>query len=107
MYPEEVKDPIFRATGRRRPKKQSEWFLADKEFAVIGCTDQFQLCNPVSGDCTELTSNRLVKEQLLALQEQLSEQQLSTALRIVMFHVGTMIHESVFLAEDKGKKTIW
>jgi hypothetical protein len=51
IYPEEVTDPFFNATNQTGPGQ----FIAGSSIAVMGCTEQHQLCDPLSNTCSPFT----------------------------------------------------
>ena len=60
LYLDEVLDPWFQATASENTILQNgvgdTYYSSDYYTSPLGCVDQFQFCNPITTDCTNLTS---------------------------------------------------
>ena len=85
-YEAPVEDPFYLATTPTTvPNGHGEnitFYKPDRYVNVLGCTDQYQYCNPTTGNCTELTGWAPLGNEILKIG--LNDVQLRTALRLRM-----------------------
>lgn len=88
FYREQILDPFFYA-GFQAMKGM---WLSSQWIYHIGCTDQFQLCNPNTGECSALTGAQKLSTEALNL----NEKQHATAERIQKARVFSTIYDAVY-----------
>ena len=86
-YEKPVTDPLYAATTPNSFSNDdgpnSTYFLPDKLVTVLACTDQFQFCNPSTGECTQLTGMTAFADDEQLDQLGLNSYQFATASHIV------------------------
>ena len=91
IYPEEVTDPFFNATNQTRPGE----FMADSPIAVMGCTEEHQLCDPVTKICSPFTG-----VGVLGNMHQFSGEQLVIAQHIFQAIEDNELYQMVYFLGD-------
>lgn len=108
MYSEKVHDPVFKANGTRmwsNSSNQEIWYRANKDLVILGCVDQVQECNPVSGQCTDLTAKAHISAQNKAFDPPRNFRQIATAARIVLYQLRLNMGDSVDYLGTAGRSS--
>ena len=91
IYTEEVTDPFFNATNQTGPGQ----FIAASPVAVMGCTEQHQLCDALTNTCSPFTG-----VGVLGNLEQFSGEQLVIARHVFDAIDNNLLKDMVFYLGD-------
>ena len=83
LYEGLVNDPFYLATVPFHLTENGTdfaYYVSDRYVSVLGCTDQHQFCDPLRGNCTQLTTSALVFDEITTIG--LNNVQVNTALRV-------------------------
>lgn len=80
MYTKPVRDPLFSATTAMPFSDNFTIWLPDRNVSVLGCMDQYRICNSDHGACTPLSGIIALDNAITRIG--LNDAQSATALRL-------------------------
>ena len=80
MYHQPVLDPMFSATTAMPYSDNGTFWVPDRNVSVLGCIDQYRICNSDRGACTPLSG--VIDLYSAITRIGLNDAQLATALRL-------------------------
>jgi hypothetical protein len=105
VYKGQVDDPLFNAQIPADDQKQ--FYAPTNDFAVLGCTEQYQFCEPGSEKCTDLSGLYAVQKAVKRGDLSLSNRQIATssilweaAWGMAMQWTIRLLNSRVLLAQD-------
>lgn len=99
-YQTACQDPVFSATDLVEDVSlglQVRYFNPDRYVSVVGCTEQFRICNPTNNKCTEKLGIMQSQQTLLENDDglQLNTLQNATASRLLLaLQVSSVYHQT-------------
>ena len=80
VYTRPVHDPLFSATTAMPMSDNLTMWLPDRNVSVLGCIDQYRICNSHHGACTPLSGVIALEDAITKIG--LNDAQLATAFRL-------------------------
>jgi hypothetical protein len=104
QYMSPVSDPWFSANRRELLENGTPVYLADLPVSVLGCVEQFRMCNPVKGTCTQLSGLQKLQDNIRLESFGLNAAQRMTAYRI---SISLVDGSSFFSVLSLGENALW
>lgn len=100
-YQEACQDPVFSATDLVEDESlgmQVRYFNPDRYVNVVGCTEQYRICNPTNNKCTEKLGIMQFQQTLIENDDELKLNSLqnATATRLVLALQVTSIYHQTY-----------
>ncbi|KAF2639640.1 hypothetical protein P280DRAFT_470267 [Massarina eburnea CBS 473.64] len=103
-YTSSVTDPLFNA---QNASASPPFFVASDDLSILGCTEQYQICNPKTTRCTALTGLYDMLDTVDSNALELSQRQRATfhvlwkvAWSMALQFAGEIIADDLLLAQD-------
>lgn len=105
FYYQPVDDPYFMAHEAETADEyaynmNATVYYPSQLFGVMVCTEQQQICNPATGECTPWSTKLRLQNEIGNNTIHLNDAQLATALRIVA-SVSTVLEQSARASSSK------
>lgn len=97
-FTEKCYDPVFSATRYQMNGSYNTFWYADYFVSVVGCSEEYQICNPSNNKCTPKLGNYQLQQAMVANKDGLglNAMQNATAYRLAIATTHSSIYYATF-----------